>query len=116
MIVIFWVQNKGINPELDSYSAFIENDRKTKTGLEYHLRKIGATEVYVVGLATDYCIKYTVLDSILEGFKTFVILDAIRGINLQKNASKEAIQEMLEAGATLINSKHILEKGLIWKP
>ena len=104
------IQNKGTNPELDSYSAFLENDQKTKTHLAEHLRKIGASEVYVVGLATDFCIKYTVLDAIGEGFNTFVVLDAIRGINLQPKDSKKAIQEMLEAGATLINSKHILEK------
>lgn len=106
-----YVQYKGRNPELDSYSAFVENDGKTKTGLADYLKKIGATEVYVVGLATDCCIKYTVLDAISEGFNTYVIVDAIRGINVHKKDSKKAMHEMLKAGATLIDSKHILEKG-----
>ena len=104
------VQLKGMNPELDSYSGFLENDLKTKTGLAIHLEEIGASEVYVVGLATDFCIKYTVLDAIEEGFKTYVIVDTIRGINIEPKDSKKAMQDMLEAGAILVNSKWIIEK------
>lgn len=102
-----YVQKKGMNPELDSYSAFFENDQKTRTGLSEHLKSIGVDEVYIVGLATDYCIKFTAIDAVKEGFKTFVIVDAIRGVNIGKKDSKKSMFEMLKNGVILIDSKEV---------
>ncbi|MCB0847700.1 MAG: bifunctional nicotinamidase/pyrazinamidase, partial [Bacteroidetes bacterium] len=71
--------HKGTDPNIDSYSGFFDNGRKKKTGLGDFLQSEGVTHVYVVGLATDYCVKYTALDAASLGFQTTVIKDACRG-------------------------------------
>lgn len=93
-----FVIQKGMNPELDSYSAFYENDNKTSTGLTEKLRNLGVEIVYVVGLATDYCIKFTVLDAIKDGFKVILNEDAIKAVNVKPEDGENAIVEMLDAG------------------
>lgn len=93
---------KGMNPSLDSYSAFYENDQKTKTGLAETLKELGVTDVYIVGLATDYCVKFTALDSVKDGFNTFVIKDAIRAVNINPTDGDQAIEEMKKSGVTII--------------
>ena len=65
-------------------------------------------EDYVLGLATDYCVKFTTLDALSEGFTTYLVEDACRGVNMQENDSKNAIEEMREAGAKIIQSTTIL--------
>jgi nicotinamidase/pyrazinamidase len=101
---------KGKNPEIDSYSGFYDNDHKSSTGLAEYLKKNKVSEVYVTGLATDYCVKFTVLDSIKEGLKTFVIKDAVRGVNVNKVDSKNALDQIRKMGAKMIYSRKFLEK------
>ncbi|MEL7160714.1 MAG: bifunctional nicotinamidase/pyrazinamidase, partial [Bacteroidota bacterium] len=73
---------KGTDPEIDSYSGFYDNGHRKSTGLAEWLREKGITEVHVLGLATDYCVKFTVLDALREGFATTLVADASRGVNL----------------------------------
>jgi nicotinamidase/pyrazinamidase len=100
---------KGTNPSIDSYSTFYDNGHRLTTGLENYLREKGVNEIYFAGLATDYCVKYSVLDAIQLGFTAYVIIDACRGVNLKENDSKEALQQMQLAGATLIHSSGVAE-------
>ncbi|HEX4409698.1 MAG TPA: bifunctional nicotinamidase/pyrazinamidase [Xanthobacteraceae bacterium] len=76
------VLRKGMNPEIDSYSAFYENDRKTPTGLSGCLRERGVRRVFVAGLAFDFCVRYSAEDAHRENFAVAVIEDACRGIDL----------------------------------
>ncbi len=99
---------KGTDPEIDSYSGFFDNGHRKSTGLSDYLRKIHTDEVTVVGLAADYCVKFTALDSISEGFATSVIRDATRAVNLHKNDFDLSMKELIEAGVTLLSSDKIL--------
>jgi nicotinamidase/pyrazinamidase len=99
---------KGTDSEIDSYSGFFDNGHLKSTGLSDFLRKATVREVYIVGLATDYCVKYTALDSIKEGFQTFVIVDATKAVNLKSNDYEEAIEEMQKAGSIILNSNQII--------
>lgn len=99
------VFQKGINPVVDSYSGFYDNNRMQDTGLSKYLKNKGVKEIYVVGLATDYCVKYTVLDAISEGFETYLVEDATRGVNILPEDSQKAVQEMVQAGARVIHSE-----------
>ncbi len=95
---------KGTDPAIDSYSAFFDNGHKKKTGLDDYLKAQGVQEIYVVGLATDYCVKFTALDAAEAGFKTYLIKDACRGVNLHTNDTDRAIEEMQSKGVAIINS------------
>ena len=77
------VFRKGQNPHIDSYSGFFDNDHQSSTGMGEYLREQGVDEVFVVGLATDYCVRFTAADAAELGFRTIVISDATRGVNLQ---------------------------------
>lgn len=92
---------KGMNPRIDSYSGFYDNGRRAATGLADWLRERGVTEVSVAGLATDYCVKFTVLDALREGFKVRVLTQACRGVNLTPGDVDRALAEMQAAGAVL---------------
>ena len=80
------VLRKGYHREIDSYSAFYENDRKTHTGLAGYLRERGFTRVFLVGLAFDFCVRYSAEDSHREGFDTIVIEDGCRAIDMDGSA------------------------------
>ncbi len=99
---------KGTNREVDSYSAFYNNDHKTATELVNFFKYEEPDEVFVCGLATDYCVKFTVLDSIAEGWNTILITDAVRGVNINPDDSKKAIDEMIKAGANVVDSDALL--------
>ena len=100
------VLRKGFRREIDSYSAFFENDRKTKTGLCGYLRDRGLKRLFMCGLATDFCVAWSALDGRREGFPVVVIEDACRAIDL--NGSLTAARgEMIKAGISLSNSAHI---------
>ena len=71
---------KGTNPQIDSYSGFYDNGHLKSTGLAHYLKGKGVTAVYVAGLAADYCVYFTALDALAEGFETFIIEDATRAI------------------------------------
>ncbi|UUP17552.1 bifunctional nicotinamidase/pyrazinamidase [Nitratireductor thuwali] len=94
------VIRKGFRREIDSYSAFFENDHRTPTGLSGYLRERGITRVTLAGLATDYCVAYSALDARRQGFEAAVLLDACRGIDL--GGSMAAMEKrMREAGVAL---------------
>lgn len=99
---------KGIDPAVDSYSGFFDNGKKIDTGLGNFLKSNEVSEVYVVGLATDYCVKYTALDAAALGFRTFVITDATRAVNLQKGDGEQALKEMERQGVVMLQSKDVL--------
>jgi nicotinamidase/pyrazinamidase len=94
---------KGCNPDIDSYSAFMEADRQTSTGLAGYLKERGIDTVYVVGLALDFCVMFTALDARIAGFNTIVVLDACRGIDIE-GSMETAIRRMQTAGVELIQS------------
>ena len=103
------VFQKGTDSGIDSYSGLFDNGRRKSIGLGEWLKYKGIKEVFVCGLATDYCVKFTALDSVHFGFKTNVIEDASRGVNLRPDDVKSAISEMKHAGVTIIHSTHILK-------
>ncbi len=100
---------KGTDIKIDSYSGFFDNGRKKSTGLSEFLKKKGIKDVYILGLATDYCVKFTALDAKEQGFNTYLIEDATRGVNINENDSKEAILEMKNKGVSIIHSKLFLK-------
>lgn len=92
---------KGTNPDIDSYSAFFENDKTTPTGLEGYLRTRGITELTLVGLATDYCVAYSALDAARLGFSVTVDQSLCRAIDMGGTLAA-AQAEMTAAGVTLV--------------
>lgn len=95
------IVRKGDAPEIDSYSGFFDNGGRRATGLERSLREANVSDVYIMGLATDYCVKYTALDAVRLGFKTHLIEDGCRGVDLQPGDSQRAIEAMRAAGASI---------------
>jgi nicotinamidase/pyrazinamidase len=101
------VFQKGRNPVVDSYSGFFDNARKGDTGLRSYLLLQGVRRLCIVGLALDYCVKYTALDAKSLGFETVVLLDATRAVNLQPEDGKRAIEELKAAGVLCMDSKFL---------
>ncbi|MCH8002850.1 MAG: bifunctional nicotinamidase/pyrazinamidase, partial [Proteobacteria bacterium] len=97
------IVRKGTRAEIDSYSAFYENDHTTATGLAGYLRERGVTRVFICGLAADYCVHFSALDAARAGFEAVVIEDACRGIDLEGSLAA-ANQAMAEAGVAFIAS------------
>lgn len=97
---------KGTNPDIDTYSGFYDNGHRKSTGLAHYLRGKNAEEIYLVGLAGDICVFYTGMDSLMEGFKTYMIKDAVRP--LDANNFKKTNETFLEKGGKLITSKDII--------
>jgi len=106
------VFQKGQDPSIDSYSGFFDNGRRNSTGMGEYLKEKGVTETYVVGLATDYCVKYTALDSQDIGFSTTVIEDACRGVEQNPGDIERALEEMRGKGINVIQSPELLNTGL----
>ncbi|MFT4551486.1 MAG: nicotinamidase/pyrazinamidase [Chlamydiales bacterium] len=102
------VFQKGQDVKSDSYSGFFDNAKKKDTGLGDYLKEQGITEVVVVGLATDYCVKFTVLDALDLGFKTTLVLDACRGVDLNQGDVQKALEIMERKGAKIINSDNLV--------
>jgi nicotinamidase/pyrazinamidase len=95
------VFRKGADPSVDSYSGFFDNGHRFSTGLGDYLKGRNVTEVYVCGLATDYCVKATALDALGLGFKTYLVEDACRGVELCQGDVRRAIDEMRKQGVTV---------------
>jgi nicotinamidase/pyrazinamidase len=98
---------KGFRKEIDSYSAFFENDQKTTTGLTGYLKQRGITDLYATGLATDFCVKWSVLDGMDEGFTMHIVKDAVQGIDLDGSLGL-AWKEMAEKGVNFTTSGELL--------
>ncbi|MEI8346742.1 MAG: bifunctional nicotinamidase/pyrazinamidase [Pseudomonadota bacterium] len=101
------ILRKGFHQKIDSYSAFFENDHKTRTGLDGYLKSLGLENVYLAGLATDFCVKYSAIDAINLGFQVFVLMDLCRGINLN-NSAELAFNEMTALGIQIVLSSEVL--------
>ncbi|MBI1997191.1 MAG: nicotinamidase [Deltaproteobacteria bacterium] len=92
------IVSAGMAPDEEGYSGFDGRDDKG-AGLADLLRAYGVEKIFVGGLATDYCVKHTVLDGLKRGFKVVLLEDAVRGVNLKPDDSEQAIEEMVRAGA-----------------
>ncbi|MGK4331838.1 bifunctional nicotinamidase/pyrazinamidase [Lonsdalea quercina] len=102
---IDWVVHKGTASDIDSYSAFFDNGHRVKTELDDWLRAHQIDSLVIMGLATDYCVKYSVLDALALGYRTEVLMDGCRGVNLQPADSEKALEEMQAQGAILTESQ-----------
>lgn len=101
------VFHKGTNPIIDSYSTFFDNAHRRHTGLAHYLGKRGIKDIYLMGLALDYCVKYSALDARELGLSTHVIVDGCRGIELEPDDIDRALGEMKRAGAILLKSTEL---------
>jgi nicotinamidase/pyrazinamidase len=101
------VFHKGTDPAIDSYSGFFDNGRRRATGLADFLRERRVTDVFVCGLATDYCVKATALDAAALGFRTHLVDDACRGVQLRPGDIARAIAEMRAAGVVVVESEGV---------
>ena len=102
------VFSKGASLEIDSYSGFFDNGHRRATGLGDYLRDRGVDTVYMMGLATDYCVKFTALDARTLGLETHLISDGCRGVNLQPGEVDRAVAEMRAAGVREIPSAQLI--------
>jgi nicotinamidase/pyrazinamidase len=93
---------KGTHPDMDSYSGFFDNGHIQKTGLEDFLQKRQIENITIMGLATDYCVQFTVLDACDLGFSVRVLQDGIRGVELEKGDCEKAVNRMKDHGAEMI--------------
>lgn len=102
------VFHKGIDPNVDSYSAFFDNAHRRATGLGDYLREQDVRRVYICGLATDYCVAFTASDAVKLGFETYVVQDACRGIDLNPGDVERAIDNMQAHNVQITTSSNIL--------
>jgi nicotinamidase/pyrazinamidase len=101
------VFHKGTDPMIDSYSTFFDNAHRRHTGLAHYLEKREIKDIYLMGLALDYCVKYSALDASQLGLNTHVIVDGCRGIELEPGDIDRALDEIKRAGAVLLKSSHL---------
>jgi len=97
------IVRKGFRPGIDSYSAFVENDKKTTTGLAGYLKERGIKRVFLTGLATDFCVFYSAMDARADGFEAVLVEDACRAIDLDGSLAA-ARKAMAEAGVAVMKS------------
>lgn len=102
------VFHKGEDRTVDSYSGFFDNERRKSTGLAEYLREQGVDEVYVMGLALEYCVKATAMDAREQGFATRLIRDGTRGVELRFGDGDQAVAEMKAAGVEVVKEFDIL--------
>ena len=98
---------KGTDREIDSYSGFFDNGHRKATGLGDYLMRMGVSVVHILGLATDYCVKFTALDACRLGFTTHLVEDGCRGVELCPGDCVAAITEMKAAGVNVIGSDNV---------
>jgi nicotinamidase/pyrazinamidase len=104
-VPISLILRKGLHKGLDSYSAFFENDGVTSTGLAAYLRGLDIGDVYLCGLATDYCVLYSALDAAAQGFRVYLLEDAVRAVNAV--SEQKALEAMRKAGVSMLNTGDI---------
>ncbi|MBI5232522.1 MAG: bifunctional nicotinamidase/pyrazinamidase [Coriobacteriales bacterium] len=102
------VVHKGTNREIDSYSTFFDNAHGAHTGLDAFLKERGVDEVVLSGLATDYCVLYSVLDAAELGYRVTVVRDGCRAVELKTGDGDRAFASMADAGASIIESSQLL--------
>ena len=102
------VFRKGIDRKIDSYSTFFDNAKRRSTGLADYLREQNVQEIFICGLATDYCVRFSALDALELSFPVTVVEDACRGVNLQPDDSLNALRELRKAGAKIQSSSGLL--------
>ena len=102
---------KGTDPTIDSYSAFFDNGHRRSTGMGDYLKERGVRDLYVCGLATDYCVNFTALDACKLGFNVHLIEDASRGVNLKPDDSAKALDGIRRAGGQIIRSESLEDQG-----
>ncbi len=102
------VIQKGMDPKVDSYSGFFDNGDRNDTGLNTYLKLNGITHLDIFGLATEYCVKFTVLHALKLGYQVRVVVDACRGVNMNPDDSTKAIEEMRAAGAQIVTSAELV--------
>jgi nicotinamidase/pyrazinamidase len=100
---------KGFRKELDSYSAFYENDRVTPTGIEGWINSLGINTVIMGGLATDYCVFFSAMDCKRAGFNTIIADDAVRGVGIPEGSVEKAVSEMKSNGIIFLTSDELLK-------
>jgi nicotinamidase/pyrazinamidase len=105
------VFHKGTDPQIDSYSTFFDNAHRRETGLADYLKERSIRNIYLMGLALDYCVKYSTLDAHQLGFNAHVILDGCRGIGLEPGDIDRALDEMKLVGAILLQSRDLSLRG-----
>jgi len=98
---------KGTDPRIDSYSGFFDNGHRKSTGLGDYLKGRGASEIHVLGLATDYCVKFTALDAVRLGFRVALVEDGSRGVELHPGDVARAVEEMRKAGVEVVQSADV---------
>jgi nicotinamidase/pyrazinamidase len=98
------VVQKGTDPAIDSYSGFFDNGHRRATGLHDLLQQRGIGKLFILGLATDYCVKFTVLDARELGYQVHLVTDGCRGVNLSPGDTEAAVEQMRQAGAGLTTS------------
>jgi nicotinamidase/pyrazinamidase len=101
------VVQKGTDPAIDSYSGFFDNGHRKATELDAYLKSRGVDAVYLMGLATDYCVKFTALDARKLGYETFLVLDGCRGVDVKAGDSERAVEEMKVFGVKVVTSAEI---------
>ncbi len=102
------VFTKGENPQVDSYSAFFDNDKVSQTRLHSWLQHNDINHLIIMGIATEYCVKFTVLDALKLGYQVDVLIDGCRGVNLSAMDSQLALAEMSQKGATLLSTDSLV--------
>ena len=101
------ILRKGFRTGLDSYSAFFENDRRTSTGLDGFLKVLFVDTLVLGGLATDYCVLYSALDAVALGYKTYMAVDAVKGVGIPEGSVERALKLLEEAGVILVESRDL---------
>ena len=112
LIRVARIFQKGTDPAIDSYSGFFDNGHRRGTGLAEYLRAQNVSAVYIAGLATDYCVKFTALDARTLGFDAYLVEDACRGVNLQPGDSTAAIDQMRAAGVRVVTSDDLVSASV----
>jgi nicotinamidase/pyrazinamidase len=110
------VFQKGTDRAIDSYSGFFDNRHRRSTGLGDFLDEQHVTDVFVMGLATDYCVMFTALDAVGLGFATHLILDGCRGVELRPGDVRRALDKIRAAGVRIIHSRDIIEGDMAANP
>lgn len=104
------ILRKGFRAGIDSYSAFLENDKQTTTGLAGYLHERGFERIFVAGLAYDYCVRFSAVDAVKAGFETWVIQDACRSVD-PTDSETAATQEFAQTGVQQIAIEELLSRG-----